>query len=134
MQRLVGLADSGFARLRGFFDPRFSAWVATYRMPGTSVCTIQDVDELAIYTCSWEFEPGSGRAQETYERLQREVAACLELRETDRHAPDAQSETTRFGLASGRTSVLVGTHRSPSEGDSVTLEILPLGFHELPAP
>jgi hypothetical protein len=134
LQRLVGLADSGFARLKGFFDPRFEAWVATYRMPGTSVCTIQDAEDLAVYTCTWEFEAQSPGIDQTYHRLQQQVSTCLAVEQTQRVAPDALGETTRFGLASGRESVLVGKRQSRGDGGSVTLEILPLGLHELPAP
>jgi len=132
LHRLLQLADTRFNRLRGYFDPRLEAWVATYRMPGATLCTIQDTERAAYYTCRWVHDPKAGTAESTYDDLRKQVTTCLDVgasRELET-APDAQ--VTRFGVAAGRKTVVVGRHL-PADGDHVvTLEVLPLALGDLP--
>ena len=134
LQRVVGLAHTRFQRLRGFFDPRLDGWVSTYRMRGASVCTIHDTPDTAYYACTWNQDPRASTVPALYAELRERVTGCLEVRETRELAPDEHSQVTRFGLASGRETVVVGRSEQPDDAAFVTLEILPLGIGDLPSP
>ena len=133
LRRLVSLADTRFDRLRGYRDPRLRTWVATYRMPGASLCTIEDDAHGAIYTCTWRSDPAADTASATYEDLLRQVDACLDVRGDGAQAVDAATSVARFGIAGARKSVLVTKRESPGSPHLVTLEIVPLALEEIPA-
>ncbi len=131
LRRLVSLADTRFDRLRGYFDPRLQAWVATYRMPGASLCTIEDDERAARYSCAWPSDPAAGTAGATYDTLLAQVDACLDVRAAAALPAEPDLSTARFGIVGARKSVVVSKHESPDRPHVVTLDIVPLSPEEL---
>ena len=79
LKRLLDYTDSGFRQLRGYFDPRLKSWVATYRMVGASICTIEDIENIAIYSCKWTHDPQNSAVPEAYADMLQSVTRCLAI-------------------------------------------------------
>jgi len=133
LRRLLVLADTQFKRLRGYFDPRLQSWVATYRMPGASLCTIQDTENATYYSCEWVHDPSASSVSENYAGLVRLVTRCLDVRGSNQHEPTPDSQVIRFGIADSRKTVVVGKSESSADGYFVTLDIVPIGLKDFPA-
>ena len=131
LKRLLVLADTQFKRLRGFYDPRFQAWVATYRMPGASICTIQDAGEIAYYSCKWTHDPKAGTVPEAYRVLLQQVTRCVDVRASSQHDTGPDTQVTRFGIAGAQKTIVVGKSESTSGGHFVTLNVVPVGFERM---
>lgn len=133
LKRLLVIAETQFRRLRGYFDPRLQSWVATYRMPGASLCTIQDTEDVAYYSCQWVHDPKADTVPEAYTGMLRLVTKCLDVRGSSQHEPTPDSQVIRFGIADSRKTVVVGKSESPADGYFVTLDIVPIGLEDFPA-
>lgn len=132
LNRLLGLADTQFKRLRGYYDPRFRKWVSTYRMPGASICTIEDAENIAYFSCKWMHDPQAGTVPDAYADLLQLVARCLNIQDTSEHDPGPEQHVTRLGVAATRKTVVVGRSESSSGGHFVTLDVVPIGLNDFP--
>lgn len=133
LQRVAAMADSGFQRLRGYFEPRLQGWMATYRMAGAAHCLVREADGVATYACTWRHDPAAGTAADAYRALMQQVTRCLELRGSSRQDLGRDGEVTRYGLAGSGATVAVGLTPSASAGDLVTLEVVPRDLESFPA-
>jgi len=131
LKRLLVHADTGFRQLRGYNDPRIRGWVATYRMPGASRCTIEDVEDTAYYSCKWAHDPQAGSVSEVYSDLLQFVTRCLKVSATSEHSDGQDKQSARFGITGSRKTVVVEKSESPSSGPLVTLYVIPLALNEL---
>jgi hypothetical protein len=133
LKRLLVHADTDFRQLRGYFDPRLQAWVATYRMPGAHVCTIEDVDDIALYSCKWRHDPQAGSVSEAYANMLGSVTNCLNVSDSSQHDHGSDRQSTRLEVSGTRKTIIVERNESGRGGYHTSLNILPLGLKDFPA-
>lgn len=131
LKRLLVHADTGFRGLRGYDDPRIRGWVATYRLPGASLCTIEDVKSTAYYSCRWAHDLQSGSVSKVYSDLIVFVSRCLKVSATSHQSEGQDRQSVSFGIADTRKTIVVEKDESPSSERRVTLYVIPLDLKAL---
>lgn len=132
LKRLLSLADSQFVRLRGYYDRRLERWVATYRMQGATLCTVEETDGIGFYSCKWIHDPQAGTVPDAYVGLLEQVTGCLKIGETMKIVPGPDQEAIRLAVAGTHKTIVVGRSESSSAGHFVSVDVVPFGLQDFP--
>jgi hypothetical protein len=115
VHKLVGLAGSNFAAIKGQLDGDTGHYATTFKLPNASSCVVDDDGDSARFTCEWKYGSQKEAAQ-AQKGLVDSVRPCLTpIRERALNVPSSNAVQwiagTRFKLA-GDMSVGVSAYQS----------------------
>ena len=63
IHRLVGLAETNFAAIKGKLDENTGHYAATFKLPNASNCMVDDDGDAARFSCEWRYGSQKEAAQ-----------------------------------------------------------------------
>ena len=106
---LIEQSESEFSSIREDTKSEFGGYDAALVLSGASYCTFLEDAEKTSYRCVWTYSQGNEQAHETFQRLAKEMRACIGTRaeeQTDQSVNHPDFYASRYyQLPSGRASV-----------------------------